>query len=277
MPPIKLIALDLDGTLLNSEKILSERNLQALTDADKAGITIVPATGRFFNAMPEAIRTLPFVRYAITINGACVLDIPENKTIYNAEISLPQALEIMSALESLPVLFECYQDNWGWISEAMQRNAEQFAPNAYYLNMIRSLRTPVPDLRKFLIDKGKGVQKIQMFFKDPVMRLDTLRTFPERFPEIAVSSSVPNNIELNAADANKGAALESLADYLNIPLAETMAFGDGLNDISMLRRSGLGVAMGNACAEAKEAAAVTTGSCDESGVAQVIEQILRQS
>ena len=79
MPAVKLLALDLDGTLLNSSKELTPRTRAALYAAAEAGVEIVPTTGRFFGAMPEAIRTLPFLHYAITINGAQVYDIREKK------------------------------------------------------------------------------------------------------------------------------------------------------------------------------------------------------
>ena len=86
--PIELIALDLDGTLLNAKKELTPVCRQALESAADAGILIVPATGRFFDAMPEAVRALPFLRYAITINGAQALDIQRARSIYRAEIPI---------------------------------------------------------------------------------------------------------------------------------------------------------------------------------------------
>ena len=91
-------------------------------------------------------------------------------------------------------------------------------------------------------------------------------------PDIAVTTSVPDNVELNHIDAHKGAALRQLADYLGVPMSATMACGDGLNDVTMLRDAGLGVAMANACPEAKAAADVFTLSCDEDGVARAIER-----
>ena len=82
MRKIKIIALDLDGTLLNSNKELTPRNLAALNSAADAGIHIVPTTGRFYGGMPEEIRQLPFIKYAITINGAQVSDISADEVIY---------------------------------------------------------------------------------------------------------------------------------------------------------------------------------------------------
>ena len=95
MEPVKLLALDLDGTLLNSKKELTPRTRAALYAAAEAGVEIVPTTGRFFGAMPEAIRTLPFLHYAITVNGARVYDIRRDCAVSRAELPLEKTLRIM--------------------------------------------------------------------------------------------------------------------------------------------------------------------------------------
>ena len=272
MPDIKLIALDLDGTLLNSDKQLTQQNAQVLARAAARGIEIVPTTGRFFSGMPEVIRSLPYLHYAITINGAAVYDVRCDEDIARAEIPLPLAVEIMRYLDTLPVIYDCYMNNWGWMTRAMQLRADAFAPDEHYLRMIRNLRTPVDDLKSYLLETGRDVQKIQLFLTDPALRLTLLRQLGGQFEGLCVSSSVPNNIEINSTDANKGEALRKLAAHLGLDISQTMAFGDGLNDLSMLRAAGVGVAMENACPEAKQAADYLTGSCDESGVAAAIKR-----
>lgn len=276
MRNIKLIALDLDGTLLNSKKELTERNLRSLERAARAGIEIVPTTGRFFDGMPQAVRDLPFLRYAITINGAQVQDIRTGEIIYRAELPLAQAISIMESLDALPVIYDCYQDNWGWMTRSMQEQAAEYAPDAHYLGMLRTLREPVDELKEFLRQKGKDVQKIQFFARDLSVRAEVLRTYEARFPGTKVSSSVVNNVEINAAGANKGDAIRALAGYMGITMEQTMSFGDGINDLSMISACGVGVAMENACDEVKQVAGVIAPSCDEDGVSQVIEKLLER-
>ena len=256
MPAIRLIALDLDGTLLDSEKRLSKENFDALQRAHRAGAFIVPATGRFFAAMPAVVRALPFLRYAITINGARVSDASDSQVLYTAEIPGAQALEIMAWLDTLPVIYDCYKDNAGWMTEAMQRRADAFAPDRHYLEMLRTLRTPVPELKAFVAQTGGDVQKIQFFTRDLDLREEVLASCARRFPGMVASASCPNNVELNAAAATKG---------------------DGLNDISMLRAAGLGVAMGNAVPAAKAAADEVTADCDAHGVADVVARFFPET
>ena len=270
---IRLMAFDLDGTLLNAAKELTPRNRSALERAADKGIQIVPTTGRLFQAIPEEIRAFPFLRYAITINGAAVFDTLTGDNLYRAEIPLENAIGIMSYLDQFPVIYDCYKDNGGLMTRSMWDQAEVFAPNAYYVRSIRTMRKPVPELKEFLLQQGGSVQKIQLFSTDPALRTALLKELPLRFDGLSVSSSVERNVEINHKDANKGAALMGLASRLGLTRSQVMSFGDGLNDISMIREAGVGVAMQNAVEEVKSAADLITGSCEESGVAQVIEQL----
>ncbi|MBE6036037.1 MAG: HAD family phosphatase [Clostridiales bacterium] len=269
---IRIIALDLDGTLLNSKKELTPENRAALEKAAEAGIEIVPTTGRFYNGMPQFIRDLPFLHYAITINGAEVYDIRRDTVVYKAELPLQQAIEIMNFLEDYPLLYDCYLGGGGWISQRHKDMVDDTIRSPHYRHMLHTLRKPVPELRDFIAELGQDIQKIQFFTKDEDLRLRLMDELPQRFENLSVSSSVDQNCEINTLKANKGEALMALADYLGVDREATMSFGDGLNDLSMLKAAGVGVAMANACPEAKEAADDITLSCEESGVAKGIEK-----
>ncbi len=271
---IRLIALDLDGTLLNSKKQLSPRNLAALTRAAELGIEIVPATGRFYGGLPEAVRALPFLHYAVTINGAFVCGLPAGAPIYKAEIPWRDAVSLLRYLDEWGVVYDCYADNAAWITASMKARVQEYVRDPIYLGLIQRLREPVEDLAAFLTARELDVQKVQVYPGDPEKRLALLRAMPEAFPAMLATSSIAENVEINAAAANKGQALLALAAHLGLRPEQTMAFGDGLNDVTMLRDAGVGVAMGNASDEIRALADVVTASCDEDGVAQVIEQLL---
>ena len=271
---IGLIALDLDGTLLDSGKRLTERAKNALRAAAERGIHIIPSTGRFYRGIPEEVRDLPFVRYAITINGALVLDGLTGETVYSADISKDTALEVMGFLDTLPVIYDCYMDGWGYMTEAMQQRAEDYIDYAPSLEMVRRLRSPVPELKAFLREQGKGVQKMQLFTRDRALRDGLVERLAARWPELIFTVSLPNNIEINCLDADKGRALLALASRLGIPQEKTVAFGDGTNDLAMLRAAGIGVAMGNAHPDVLAAADRVTADCDHDGVAIAVEELL---
>ena len=268
--------MDLDGTLLTDEKRLSPRTRAALAAAAAAGAEIVPATGRLYRALPEDIRALPFLRYAITINGAAVLDVrqaAEGETLYAAEIPAEEAIEIMRFLDGQDVIYDCYCDGRAYMTESLKARAGEFT-SGYPLKSLRELRIPVPELKAFLRERGGGVQKVQLYARTEALRQTLLRELPERFPELAATSALPGNIELNHVRANKGDALLFLAAHLGIAREQTLAFGDGLNDVSMLRAAETGVAMGNAAPEAAAAADRVTADNNHDGVAEVIEELL---
>ena len=273
-PPIQLIALDLDGTLLDSAKNLSERNRKALAAAADRGIHIVPTTGRFFGMMPETIRALPFVRYAITVNGAQVYDRETDSALARAEIPVATAIAAMEVLDGFDCIYDCYQENWGWMTDAMQRKADRYAPDAHYLRMIREFRKPVPELKAHLAAKGADVQKVMCFARDAADLPAIRDALAARFPELVLTRSTPNNVEINHALAHKGEAMRRLAEALGFGLAECMAFGDGLNDLTMVRDAGLGVAMANAAPEVLAAAKFVAPSNDDDGVAAAIGSLL---
>lgn len=270
----KLIAFDLDGTLLDSRKGLSERNRRALTAAGEAGIWLVPATGRIPAGLPEPLRAMPGLRWGILSNGAEIYDFEAQKIVHREEIPLDTALDVLDYAESLGLPYDCYQDNWGYITAAVKRRASEFIPDPGIRDLLERLRTPVDELRSYLRAKGEPLQKLQLYFTDPALRLRLLRELPARYPTLAVTSSVPFNIEINSALSTKGRALERLCEMLGIELAGTIAFGDGSNDISLLRAAGLGVAMENAEPAVKQAADRITGTNDHSGVAMVLEEFL---
>ena len=274
MNPIRLIALDLDGTLLDSAKKLSERNRNALAAAAAKGVHIVPTTGRFFGMMPEAIRALPFVRYAITVNGAQVYDRETDSALARAEIPVATAVAAMEVLDGFDCIYDCYQENWGWMTDAMQRKAADYAPDAHYLKMIREFRRPVPELKAHLAAKGADVQKVMCFARTSALLPGIQDALAARFPELVLTRSTPNNVEINHALAHKGEALRRLCEALGFGIGSAMSFGDGLNDLTMVRDAGFGVAMANSAPEVLAAAKHVTLSNDDDGVAAAIERFV---
>jgi len=273
MPDIRLIALDLDGTLFNSDKKITPRTYAALAAAAQQGIEIVPTTGRVYSALPSSILSLPFVRYIISVNGAAVCRKDNGTVLYRSEIPWQRAVDLMQVLDTLPVIYDCFMDNKAFMTERLKYYIDNFAPDEHYRRMLHDVRIPVPELKQFLAERKQDVQKVQFFIRDPERRLRLLNEeMPRRFPDLLISSSVTRNVEFNSQGANKGAAMLSLAEQLGIAAEQTMSFGDGLNDIPMIRAAGLGIGMANACGELLTAADYVTADNDSDGVAQAVEK-----
>lgn len=271
---IRVIALDLDGTLLNSQKLISPADYDALARAAERGVHIVPTTGRFYDAMPEVVRQLPFVRYAITVNGAEVYDAADKKVLHRAELEPEQALEVYRYFSSLPGICDCYVEGWGYMERSHYGRIDEFsrASAPYVCKMLKELRTPIDGMEDFI--RTRRVQKLMVFFQDMERRALELERVAARFPDYIVTSSIVNNIEVNAPQASKGEALRRLCAHLGLGVEQAMSFGDGSNDLSMIRAAGVGVAMANAYDGLKQAADFVTLSCDEGGVAHAIDKFV---
>ena len=271
---IKLIAFDLDGTFLDPKKNIHPDNIKALKAAAEKGVVIVPATGRIVGGVPQQIRELPFVRYYVTVNGAFVYDAVEDKAVARAEIPLEDALSLLRYEDSLGISYDCYQDGWGYMSADMYDRAGEYVTDPGILKLVLTLRTKVPELKEYLRQKGESVQKLQLYFTDMQERARQFETLPGMFPDMAFTTSVPFNIEINSSAATKGQGLAALCRLLGIKAEEVLAFGDDRNDADMIRFAGVGVAMENAIEELRAAADWVTASNSEAGVARGIERFV---
>ena len=267
---IRLIAADLDGTLFDEKKQISRRNLEALCRAAARGILFVTATGRIYEAIPNELKELPGARFAIVVNGSGIYDREKKELIHREEIPAERAAALCRFMKRYHSMYDCYQNGKGYVDQYYYDRIDTYC-RPEYRPMYRATRSAVKDLEEQILRKG-DVQKLQMFFTDGELRLKAMSELREAFPDMAVTSSVPNNIEVNIRAANKGNALRILCNHLGIDLSQTMAFGDGGNDITMLRCAGTGVAMANACREAKEAADDVTADNEKDGVAVYLEK-----
>lgn len=272
MGNIKLIAFDLDDTLLNSDKKLTQETFDALEKAASMGIEIVPDTGRLFDAIPQNVKDLKFVNYMITLNGANILDVKNNKSIAKFEIPTESVVTLSRVFKNLPVIHDCVADGTGYMSRECFDKIPDFMINEWQVRLVKDFRTPVDDLGEFFAENNLRGQKMQIYTLDRELRKNLLQALPVVFPNVLFTSALWNNIEINDLKANKGDALKFMADYLGIKIDETIAFGDGLNDIAMLKAAGIGVAMENACDELKAVADYITSSCNDNGVAEGIKK-----
>ena len=241
--PIRLIALDLDGTLLDDRKQISRRSLRALRAAADQGVLLVPATGRTVAGIPAELLALPGVRYAITANGARVMDLAENRALSEDYIPRDLALQVYDLLTQYECLVDLFQDGQGYTTEANAAQADRYVPEnlrAYVLNS----RVRLPDLRAFIAQQERGLEKLTLFFLSEDQRQKAWAKVAALGLEVV--SSLPLNMEISAAGVTKGSGLRALAGALDLPAEALMACGDGGNDIPMITAAGLGVAMGNA-------------------------------
>ena len=198
----------------------------------------------------------------ITINGAKVSDTRSGEALLRAEIALDTCLRLLDFVGRYDAMYDCYWSDTGWVDRSFLERVRYYNSDEEVVTLLRRTRAPVDDLKAFLRKNGQPVQKVQLCFRDMAER-----EIAAAFPEILVTSSFRNNLELNAANADKGRALLALAQRLGIPAADTIAFGDSSNDLRMLRAAGTSVAMGNAASEVRAVCDYVTEANDRDGVA----------
>ena len=267
----RMIGMDLDGTLLKTNKELTPYTKDVLQRAIRQGIIVMPATGRPISGVPKELLEFPGIRYAVTANGARVVDTNSGKAIVEELLPHNTASKLMDVFEHYDTFREIYFDGVGYASKEALENISKYLSVPAMADYITSTRIAVEDVRKKFEETDQPVDKIQALFTSVEDR-DAARKEIEGIQEIEITGALAMNIEVNAAGVNKGKAMIELGKVLGIPREEIMAFGDGDNDLKMIMEVGTGVAMENGVASVKEAADYVTVSNDEEGVAKFIEK-----
>lgn len=268
---VKLIAVDVDGTLITSDGRITPETKESFRLAAGAGIHMVLSTGRCQVECLHLLRELPQIRYMINCSGASIYDREQARELYVEGLPMPLIRQMSEAVAPMECLFELMADGQVLTDRnCLERLSEYHNP--YYIDIIAATRTPV-DMAHLLKTRQEPVAKLHLFFRSPEEQQQA-RTLLEPFG-LPILSSVSENLEINQPHVDKGLGIRKLAELLQIPLAEMMAIGDNLNDLGMFREAGYPVAMANAAPEAKAMTRYETTSCDENGVAAVIHHVLQ--
>lgn len=274
MGKIKMIGLDLDGTLLNSQKQLSDYSREILESAIAQGVIVLVSTGRPLFGVPEFMREFPGMKYMLTANGARILKKEQGwEILYENLLSLEDASKVLDVLEEYDTLRDVYHNGIGYAGRAELERIEEFYPEPAMREYILKTRNRVDNVREKMKEFSCGLDKIQAVFSSVEDRNEAMERLKRDTP-FAITGALFNNIEVNAQGVNKGNGLIRLGETLGIQREEIMACGDGLNDLDMLRTVGLGVAMRNAVEEVKQISDYITESNDEDGVAKAIEKFV---
>ena len=256
---IKLIASDMDGTLLNEKMEVSDRNIQAIKDAQNAGIEFLIATGRGLSEAEPFLRNQVHPGY-ITLNGAEVFD-NKGEMISSNPISAESQNKVVDYFHKYDIYFEVVT-NKGIFSNDREARVNNLANLLVKLNPGTSFKQALRDTQERVkMMPMNFVDSYDHIFNDQSFKIMKLIGFNEHqhkvlapmkkeitknIKDVVVTSSSPNNVEINSIDAQKGIALLQYAKKRNISPDEIMAIGDNLNDYSMIRDAGVGVAMKNA-------------------------------
>ena len=271
---IKLIALDMDGTLLTSDKTITPRTIEALKAMHDNGAEIAICTGRVVQGIRRYLPELPFVRYVITSNGASIYDLQEQKNIYENLIPVEKALKVLNSYKTSGGLLEVYADNVSYM------NMTDYAdlPGRYGVNhrvntYLREKNEPVESVLELIRSHYNGVEKFNLSHF-PAISYSRIWNKLNVIGGLQLTYSDTINIEVGVQGCDKGVALTALAERLGCSMEDVMCFGDSHNDRGMLLAAGHPVVMGNADKTVRALSDTVIGTNDEEGIAIYLESIL---
>ncbi len=269
----KLVAIDLDGTLLNSDKEISERNKTAIHLAQEKGVKVVVCSGRVYAGARLYAKQLESKDPIIACNGAVISENVNGRVLYSSYINKEKCLEIIDVCRKHDIYYHIYAGDTMLTERLGHTSLRYFEKNKSLPEQDRVDIEVVKSMTDKIKSDTDNVLKFVMVTSE-VEQLMKLRKEVMQITNIDVMSSWFDNIEIVNKGVSKGAALKRLSEILDIPAEEMIAIGDNENDISMLNYAGLGIAMDNGEACAKAAAQYITSSNNEDGVAEAIEKFI---
>lgn len=261
----KLIALDMDGTLLTSDKCISQRTKEAILNARELGVKVVLASGRPLEGMQPKLEELGIKgkdEFVVFFNGSMVKELGSDKIVHQAIISGREAKQVARLANQLGLHCHAFSTQHGLITPE----------NNEYTRIESEInKLPVTEMNFEALEDEHPIVKA-MIVGEPNKLTEAIRDIPQQYREaFTVVQSAPFFLEFLSLDSNKGVGVQSIAEYLGIQQSEVICMGDAENDHHMIEYAGLGVAMENAMEQTKAIADYITGSNNDDGVAQVIE------
>lgn len=275
MKKIRMIASDLDGTLLTETKEITEYTRRVLMRAAEEGIMFVPATGRAFTSIPNEVLSLPGVKYVITSNGAAVYSVSEKKRIYECLLEPDSVERILDIPVGKEVALEVFVEGVPYTERTYWENPRAYGATDFGEGYVRRTRKIAKDIRTFMKENRYHLDSIDFVCATPEAKKE-VRNKLEKITNIYITSSIPHLLEISHKNGGKGKTLAYLAEKEGILPEEIMAFGDGDNDMEMLQLAALGYAVENASDGCKKAAGKITESNEKEGVAKAIIKILKK-
>ena len=285
----KLVAIDLDGTMLNQYGIITEKTKKAISKAQEKGVEVMIASGRAITSVKRFSKEINSNKYFISGNGAITYDIKNNKILYENILSKTKALKIIKICEENSIYYNVYTEN-GIIAKNLSYNTLYYYKdnltkpdeNRTHINIVENVydyfeQREEKILKIMICDEHKTVfnsfvRKLKELSEIEVLEVSHMsrKIIKQGTDEIALEYFYT---EVSAKDVDKWNALEEIIGLMNISKEEVVTIGDNANDLKMITNAGLGVAMGESAPYVKQSADIIAPTNDEDGVAIILNKI----
>ena len=267
----RILAVDMDGTVLNSEKKITPRTQAAIHRAFEEGSQVVFCTGRNLIEVQAYLDLFPEMRYVILCSGAVVKDLRTGEELYRNPLKKEITDRVAEACKRFDVNLNCFVGDNLYAPKAARGRLEHFNCQCFH-ELHEACAVWMDDPYEAALAEPDRIMKLNLFFHDP----EEYAQMGVILDELGVNhpAAIPFHHEVSPAGISKAVGLQALCDHLGLSMEEAIACGDEGNDREMLLAAGLGAAMGNGSEAAKAAADVIVADCDHDGVAEVIETYL---
>lgn len=278
MSEIRLIALDMDGTLFNNSGEISKKDRETILKATKEGVAVAVATGRSYSELPVEMLYEMGVHYAITGNGSGVYKFPNKECVFTDCLDTELVCEILEELKKLDVYYDVYIEGLVYCPKSVSHVIRKMDMPESLHELIENTRIFVDDLTEYVRSCGKQVEKTTINFAlqpdGTYLDRDKTTELLDSYPQIQYLCGGYHNWEFTKAGVTKGTGLKFLAERIGVGMDQTMACGDSENDMFMLKAAHIAVAMENATAQIKNIADYITDSNENSGVSRAVEEFV---
>lgn len=275
---IRLVALDMDGTLFDQQSQITEANQDAIRKITAQGVETAISTGRPYIGLPVELLSELGIRYAITANGAAIYHLPDKKLLHESCMEPELVCPIIRELQKKDIHMDAFIGGDGYSQHSCEPGIDRLVMPESIRRYIKTTRTFTDDLAAFIQEHHLAVQKMTLNFyplaDGTFGHREEVKALLASYPRITFLSGGYHNLEFTRTGTTKGMGLRFLCGHLGLSIEQTMAIGDTENDIDILKTAAIGVAMGNARTEVKEIADFVTRSNEESGVAHAIHHFI---
>lgn len=278
MKKMKLLVLDVDGTLFGSDGKVSMSSIEAMKKAQEKGVTIMLASGRDYSSLPlDQLKDVD-IPYVITCNGSAAYKTETKETLYEECLDTEEMLEVFAYVLERGIHLNVQMNGGNYTEKKCQSYIRNMAVPDYVKEVLDETCEPLDDIAEFVRKNEVDILKVTLNFQmkedGEYLNREEVNQYLKKLPDIHVVDGGFANLEFNKAGVSKASGIRFMSKYLGIPKEDIMAIGDSENDIEMLKEAGLGIAMGNALDEVLVVADDVTAPNDEDGVAKAIEKYL---
>lgn len=267
----RILAVDMDGTVLNSEKKISPRTENAIHKAFEQGNQVVFSTGRNLVEVKPYLDLFPEMRYAILCSGAVVKDLRTGEDLYRVPLNKEVTARVAEACKNLDVNLIYFVGDDLYAPAAARNRHEHFNCQCFHA-LHEACAVWMEEPYEAALADPDHIMKLNLYFHDG-KEYEQMGAFLDGLG-VNHPSAIPYHYEVSPAGVSKGEGLRVLCRHLGLSLEEAIACGDEGNDREMILAAGLGAAMGNAAEPTRAIADVAVADCDHDGVAEVIETYL---